>query len=303
MSSKKTLFKAFIEACESNRFETVRGFCKEADFDPHQKNFLGLFSAICKGALEVVEVLLDYEFDSIKFKGHEDLLIWLLSDNFKGNWEKRDQVALKLVYKTDFDTECWKNHAYITWKVHGHLYAALKNAPLTFEWLWKKSSEEDKFETLVLFLTQWTSRNKLSDVSYNKLLDHFSSYIDDYPYLRVWCKSTKTFLDVHFIDQSIDDLFENAKTDVRNENLLMIRVLFETKLWKNESTMAHVFALLRFANQKGATKIKEFLSTICPCENDLSKAWPYIVDAVCEMPDLKRKRSDEETTEEKKKRK
>jgi len=293
-----TYWYAFKRACKNNDVKIVRAFCEQEKGFIYFAELEAFHLAAENHSLEVFDVLLDYVDNPKLFKGHECLVTTLLSDDFDGDWAKRDQLVLRLAHKVNLDPGTWQSFNY--------LYAALKNAPKTFQHLWFVASEQEKIETTFLLLTQWTSANELPKASYDTLFSDMSVFIDMYQkMLEVWFDtsslSASPFAYAAFRDLSEDSLLEKARYFIEKKNLLMLRVLLASDPWKKFDCRKNIFALLRFAHQEGATEIKKFFTN--DYKIDGRRIVSYVIEAVCEMPDLKRKRDDEERTEEKKKRK
>jgi len=297
---------AFKKACKNNDVKIVRGFCEQEKGFIYFAELEAFHLAAENRSLEVFDVLLDYVDNPKLFKGHECLVTTLLSDDFDGDWAKRDQLVLKLIRKVTWKSDSWDLSQYAELQSLSSLYAALKNAPETFQHLWYVASEQEKIDTTFFLLTRWTSANELPKASYETLFSDMSGFIGGYRgLLEAWFQtgslSTSPFAYAAFRNLSEDSLLKKARYFIEKKNLLMLRVLLASEHWKKFDCRENTFALVRFAHQEGATEIKKFF--LDDYKIDGWKTLSCVIEAVCEMPDLKRKRDDEERTEEKKKRK
>jgi len=291
MENNKVYWEAFFNACKENKYELVDGFCSENDFDQYSHNFEAFHVAIKARALDVINTLLVYKIGDFDFSGHEYLLIWLL--NLKFNKEKdaafRDEIAFNLI-KKGFGSalDSWSSHGYANWKKYGHLYAAFKNSPKAFFSLWSQCSESDKFETLFLFLTEWTDdQGLIPREPYLQLVSHWKQFLS-LGHVEKWFTDPRyeglTFATFFFKDQSEEEMLRDVKRFIDEDNLLMLRVLMRSQQWCQFPIRQNLFAIAKYAHENDRSLIRDFIIQKFKSVRLLS--WSEVFESVCEMPNL-----------------
>jgi len=306
MHNDEIYWGTFLKACKENKYELVEGFCSEKDFDQYSHNYEALEISVKSGALDVVNTFIHYDIENLDFLDREYLLVWLLNLKLEKEDDRkfRDRIAFIITKKGwRFYHTSWADHGYDKWDEYGHLYAAFKTAPETFLSLFHQCSDRDKFETMFLFLTQWTRTEcEIPIDSYNTLRNFCKKYIY-VVHVDLWFQdptlNNRSFADYFADFEDEEDLLREVRGHVKTRNLLMVRVLMSSSKWFIFSYRQNTFSVVKYAHAVGAHEIRDFIINQSKSFKPLT--WPQVFDSLCEMPDLsslKRKRSEDQDREE-----
>jgi len=271
----------------------VEAFCQETDFDPYSHNFEALEVAIEAGALDVMDRLATCKTNVPNLSDHMHLLVSLLDIEVANekDAEFRDEIAYQFIKKRlKSSPDLWDEFG----------YAAFIGSPNSFDWVWCRSSDQDKIDITFLFLTRWTRFVcDIPEENYNKLRSEISklAFVGNF-HLWFECSDLNidTFADCGFHRYSEHDLLLAAKEHIDKNHVLFLRILMSSRKWRQFSVRQNLFALVKYLNQVNKCgAIRDLIIQKSKSYEPLT--WPQVFDSLCEMPDLsslKRKRSEDQ---------